>query len=77
MSATTSGSWVRVYHVQFMSIEVSPSCVSKRKLAKGQRDDILRQLCLKGVKLRQLSRITGISYGTINRAKSGPREPSP
>ncbi len=30
-----------------------------------------RQLCLKGVKLRQLSRITGISYGTINRAKSG------
>ncbi len=30
-----------------------------------------------GVKLRQLSRITGISYGTINRAKNGPREPSP
>ena len=48
-----------------------------QKLAKGQRDDILRQLCLKGVKLRQLSRITGISYGTINRAKSGSREPSP
>ena len=48
-----------------------------QKLEKEQRDDILRRLCLTGVKLRQLSRITGISYGTINRAKSGSEEPSP
>ena len=48
-----------------------------QKLEKKQRDDILRRLCLIGVKLRQLSRITGISYGTINRAKSGSEEPSP
>ena len=41
------------------------------------RDDILRQLCLMGVTLQQLFRITGINYGTINRAKSGTREPSP
>ena len=47
-----------------------------QKLEKEQRDDILRQLYLLGVKLRQLARITGISYGTINRAKSGSREPS-
>ena len=48
-----------------------------QKLEKEQRDDILRRLCLTGVRLRQLSRITGISYGTINRAKSGSAEPSP
>ena len=48
-----------------------------QKLKKKERDIILRQLCLKGVKLRQLSRITGISYGTINRAKVDQREPSP
>ena len=48
-----------------------------QKLEKNQRDDLLRQLCLMGVKVRQLSRITGISYGTINRAKSGSAEPSP
>lgn len=48
-----------------------------QKLEKEQRDDLLRQLCLMGVKLRQLSRITGISCGTNNRAKSGPRENRP
>ena len=48
-----------------------------QKLEKKQLDDILRRLCLIGVKVRQLSRITGISYGTINRAKSGSAEPYP
>ena len=37
---------------------------------KRQRDDFRRLLCLMGVKLQQLSRMTGISYETINKAKN-------
>jgi len=40
-----------------------------QKLEKDS-DDFRRLLCLMGVKLQQLSRMTGISYETINKAKN-------
>ena len=42
-----------------------------QKLEKKKRNTILKQLCEYGANIRQISRITGISYGVIYRAKSG------
>ena len=42
-----------------------------QKLEKKNRNTILKQLCEYGANIRQISRITGISYGVIYRAKSG------
>ena len=42
-----------------------------QKLGKTERNTILKQLCEYGANIRQISRITGISYGVIYRAKSG------
>lgn len=42
-----------------------------RKLEKSERNIILKQLCEYGANVRKISRITGISYGVIFRAKSG------
>jgi hypothetical protein len=40
-----------------------------QKLNKQQRNEIIKSLCNKGAGARQLSRITGISYGIIQRVK--------
>ena len=48
-----------------------------QNLAKSERNTILKQLCEYGANIRQISRVTGISYGVIYRAKSGSWEPSP
>ena len=42
-----------------------------QKLEKKKRNAILKQLCEYGTNIRQISRVTGISYGVIYRAKSG------
>ena len=42
-----------------------------QKLEKKKRNTVLKQLCEYGANIRQVSRITGISYGVIYRAKSG------
>ena len=42
-----------------------------RKLSKSERNNILKQLCEYGANIRQVSRIKGVSYGVIYRAKSG------
>ena len=42
-----------------------------QKLEKKKRNTILKQLCEYGANIRQISRVTGISYGVIYRAKSG------
>ena len=42
-----------------------------QNLAKSERNTILKQLCEYGANIRQISRVTGISYGVIYRAKSG------
>jgi len=42
-----------------------------QKLEKKKRNTILKQLCEYGASVRQISRVTGISYGVIYRAKSG------
>ncbi|MBR1449635.1 MAG: transposase [Prevotella sp.] len=42
-----------------------------QKLDKRERNSILKRLCEYGITIRQISRITGISYGVINRAKNG------
>ena len=42
-----------------------------QKLSKSERNNILKQLCEYGANIRQVSRITGVSYGVIYRAKSG------
>ena len=42
-----------------------------QKLKKAERNKILKQLCEYGANVRQISRITGVSYGVIHRAKSG------
>ena len=42
-----------------------------QKLGKTERNKILKRLCEYGANIRQISRITGISYGVIYRAKSG------
>ena len=42
-----------------------------QKLEKKKRNEILKQLCEYGTNIRQISRVTGISYGVIYRAKSG------
>ena len=42
-----------------------------QRLSKNQRNAILKQLCDYGANIRQISRITGVSYGVIYRAKSG------
>ena len=42
-----------------------------QNLEKKKRNTILKQLCEYGANIRQISRVTGISYGVIYRAKSG------
>lgn len=42
-----------------------------QRLGKKERNTILKQLCKYGANIRQISRVTGISYGVIYRAKSG------
>ena len=42
-----------------------------QRLGKKERNTILKQLCEYGANIRQISRVTGISYGVIYRAKSG------
>ena len=42
-----------------------------QRLGKKERNTILKQLCEYGANIRRISRVTGISYGVIYRAKSG------
>lgn len=42
-----------------------------QKLQKYERNLVLKRLCDIGITIRQISRITGVSYGVISRAKSG------
>lgn len=50
-----------------MSGVVNPMDI--QKLNKKERNIILKQLCEYGANIRQISRITGISYGVVYRAK--------
>ena len=42
-------------------------------LEKNQRDKIIKELCNQGAGFRQLARITGISYGIIQRVVTDQR----
>ncbi len=57
---------VKAYISDFFGLQV-PTDI--QKLSKTERNDILSKLCDTGASLRQISRITGISYGVISRAK--------
>ena len=44
-----------------------------QNLEKNQRDKIIKELCNQGAGFRQLARITGISYGIIQRVVTDQR----
>ena len=44
-------------------------------LEKNQRNKIIKELCDQGAGFRQLARITGISYGIIQRVVTDQRTP--
>ena len=46
-----------------------------QNLEKNQRDKIIKELCNQGAGFRQLARITGISYGIIQRVVKDQRVP--
>ena len=46
-----------------------------QNLEKNQRDKIIKELCNQGAGFRQLARITGISYGIIQRVVTDQRVP--
>lgn len=48
-----------------------------QNLEKKSRNAMLKQLCEYGANIRQISRVTGISYGVIYRAKNDHRMKSP
>ena len=46
-----------------------------QNLEKNQRNKIIKELCDQGAGFRQLARITGISYGIIQRVVTDQRRP--
>ena len=48
-----------------------------QNLEKSQRNKIIKELCDQGAGFRQLARITGISYGIIQRVVTDQRTASP
>jgi hypothetical protein len=46
-----------------------------QNLDKNKRNSIIREVCKQGAVFRQLARITGISYGIIQRVATDQRVP--
>ena len=51
--------------------------IDVQNLEKNQRNKIIKELCDQGAGFRQLARITGISYGIIQRVVTDQRTASP
>ena len=60
----TSGTGI--YHVMLRGISIG-NVMDVQNLEKNQRNKIIKELCDQGAGFRQLDRITGISYGIIQR----------